>query len=267
MLFAVRFLTIVFFLSGFINSVAGQRNAVEQQYIFPVSVELLSGDAPLFRTLYRVINLGPEVQGQMDFYFSSGQNFLSSGILVPTNGMVEFPRFIDFSVIQQNGWARIILPAAARVQVGSSLITLVRLANDGFQIVNTTSLQAVIPAKKFRSTFSNSSRFRAPVLGYFPPVDNDPRQTAFALVNPSATESVQVQLTVLDSKGNSVCSSSIIIPQLNRVSKFITELLQNCALPNQGSLLISSDSLIAVGALDVFFPEGRILMIPVLTEN
>lgn len=252
-------------LLSFAGSVSAQSNDVQQVYIFPISVEQFSGRATIFRTLYTIVNSGEVVAGTLDFYHSNGHNFLTSDIRPPTNGALEFLRFVSFTLEPQNGWARVVLPATARVQLFATLVSLTRIGNDGHEIVSTTTLQAVNPAKKFRSTFARSTPFRN-IFGYFPPGGTDSRQTAFAIVNTSSTET-NVQLAVLDRGGNAVCSGSIIIPALNRVAKFITELLPTCALPDRGSLVITSDSLIAVGALDFFLPEGRISMVPVVAEN
>lgn len=89
-------------------------------------------------------------------------------------------------------------------------------------------------------------------------------RSAYAIVNPSGTQTAMVNIQGIDSAGKVIATASLQIPPLQKVSKFLDELLTadlSQLLPDQdranvqGSLHFKSDIPIAVGALLVLGPE------------
>ncbi len=147
----------------------------------------------------------------------------------------------------------------------SALLTYVR-TGEGYQLANTTRLDAVRPQKKFRASLVSMANFSSVFFGITPQGGTDSRQSAYAIVNPSSSDAAKIDLVALDSRGNTACATSLTIPPLNRISKFASELLFPCNAPGIGSVIISSTLPIAVGALEVSFPEGKFsdsLVVPI----
>jgi hypothetical protein len=240
-----------------IPSVIAQTPSSDQELIFPISADLFRSDV-VMRTLYSITNLGPEVIVRFRFFNDTGADFLSSSSLpIPPNGIFEEPRPLLIVVIEHIGWTRILVPSGAKIEGRETLQTFMRASGGGFQLVNSTQLNAVKPARRFHSTIANVSRFRSSVFGLAPVTEPDLRQTAFAIVNPSPNQTATVNLTTLDPKGTLACSTSLTISPQNRLARFGTEIFAPCQVPALGSIEITSDLPIALGAVDVFFPEGR----------
>lgn len=86
------------------------------------------------------------------------------------------------------------------------------------------------------------------------------------MVNPSADEVAEVALRLVDIWGHSVGQTTVAIPPLHRVSRFLKEfegLLEDPAMQFNGVLRLESSRPIAVGGLLSLAPEGTLLDIPV----
>jgi hypothetical protein len=107
------------------------------------------------------------------------------------------------------------------------------------------------------------------------------RQTALALINPSATEAINVKVSILDASGEAARlgvpdTFEVKIGPLERISKFLWRMaLEHSVLtvilpvPEnfQGSLVLAADQPFAVGALNIMFPEGKFVSIPVFAAS
>ncbi|HEY2934128.1 MAG TPA: hypothetical protein VGK99_20505 [Acidobacteriota bacterium] len=264
------FFPLCFYLSSAPDLLA-QAPSIDEQVIFPIAVDLLRSDVPIHRTLYGFLNLGPgEFQPRMQFFSSNGGNFLSTGAsAVPVNGMVEFPRELDIVVLEHNGWARTAVPAGQRVLVWASISTFQFRPGGVFEqeLTGTTRLDAVRPARRFRAPFFNASEFRRRTFGYIAPNGGaELRRTAYAVVNASADQPALIRVDALDRQGKPLCSTSLTILPLARRNFYIPDFFPNCDPGSEGSVLFDSNTPIAVGAVDVFFPEGKFLGVPVVAE-
>ncbi len=107
---------------------------------------------------------------------------------------------------------------------------------------------------------------------------NKYRQTALALVNPSATDTITVTVSILDAAGEGAAlgvpaTFDVKVGPRERISKFLWQMaLEHSALtvilpvPEsfQGSVTLTSDGLFGVGALNIMFPEGKFVTVPVM---
>jgi len=121
-------------------------------------------------------------------------------------------------------------------------------------------IYAVKPAREFR--------LPATINGY--------RQTALALINTSSTDTATVKVSILDVSGDAaklgVASTfDIRIGPLERVSKLLWQVaVEHSALtvtvppPGafQGVVVLTADTPIAVGSLNVMLPEGKFVAVP-----
>ena len=89
------------------------------------------------------------------------------------------------------------------------------------------------------------------------------RQSAFALVNPSESESARVSLEILSNfSGETIGAAEIEIPPLNRLAKFTRELVP-LPIHHSGFIRISSEIPIAVGGLVMIKPDDLWVSLPV----
>ncbi|HEY2932808.1 MAG TPA: hypothetical protein VGK99_13775 [Acidobacteriota bacterium] len=265
------FFFLLFFHLSYVPDLLAQAPSIDEQVIFPIAVDLLRSDAPIYRTLYGFLNLGPgEFRPRMEFFSISGGNFLTtSGLSVPVNGMVEFPRFLDIVVLEHNGWARTAVPPGQRVLVWASISTFQFRPGGVFEqeLTGTTRLDAVRPARRFRAPFFNAPEFRRRTFGYTAPNRAaELRRTAYSVVNASANQPALIRVDAFDTQGKPLCSTSLTILPLVRRNFYVTDFFPNCDVGSEGSLLFDSNTPIAVGAVDVFFPEGKFLGVPVVAE-
>ncbi len=185
---------------------------------------------------------------------------------IPANGLRDRSIFTQ-SIIPPppfptiDGWARLRLPAGAPVQAQ----TEVRINTDFLATVTTLAhVPAVRPARRFRTVLIDR------LIG----ATGQHRQTAYAIVNPSETDDAKVKLSTsgLPLGGEPTCNAMLTIPPRNRVSRLVEDLFPTCqelellriaTLRPVAAVTITSDIPIAVGALDVLLPEGRISALPV----
>ena len=126
------------------------------------------------------------------------------------------------------------------------------------EIFSSIQLSAVEPAKRFRSQATIASH----------------RESAFAIVNPSAAEGAQIQILARDRNGQVFDSNELTLAPGARVSLLLWQLLllnKVFIVPPErpdnfhGSLEISSDVPVGVGGIQVLLPEGKLVNLPVRT--
>ena len=174
-------------------------------------------------------------------------------------GVPGIPLFWSFRICPvlfnpplESGWIQFTVLNSPPARINLELLLQERSAA-GNRIVSATSIPAVAPAKGFLA----------------PALSTTENSSAYAIVNPSETETANLTLKVETIGPNTkglVCQRALSILPHTRVSKFLDELVTNCQLPEdsrRGTLTITSDIPIAVGALNVFFPEGKFVNLPV----
>jgi hypothetical protein len=257
--------------------------AQNEELIFPIVVNGMIGSQTRWQTTFRAMNLSSttitfllephQFDGKL---VSVAGNFFCDLSPVPSpvtnvatigiigNGSFELSTS-DATSLFFNGWARLVYPAAvADSVVVSSQVSLVQGLSQGCPILicsrpstEFVTIGQIRPVKAAKS-------FRAP--GFATPV----RQTAYSIVNPSENSPAMVSATLFDGAGKLVRTSTLAVPPLNKVSKFFRELFPNCSetvincgdapVPQffHGSVKFVSSAPIAIGALTVVFPEGKI---------
>ena len=173
-------------------------------------------------TVRRLAPLEPGAQG-------SGSVFCVNVIAPP-----PFPYIV--------GWARFEFVPSSNVQLQAEL----RFSDNRREGEQKAYLQPAEPGLRFRTTFRN------------PAPQQFNQETAFALVNPSDSQTATVMLRAL--RGRFECQTAVELRPLNRVSRFVSEFFEPCRLNGPrssivpdivGRLDIESDTPIAVGALAV----------------
>ena len=169
------------------------------------------------------------------------------------------------------GWARLrwegpssILASVEITQVAATPFRCLLVCNrPSTEKLASTQISALKPEKEFR----------------LPVTINRNRQTALALVNPSATETVSVTVSLLNALGENANlgvpnSFEITIRPLEQISGFLWQMALEHSPPDvvvsvpemfQGSVILTADTPFAVGALNIMFPEGKFVSIPIIS--
>ena len=231
-----------------------------------------------YQTIFNVLNASAQkIDTTLQVYSNQGKpgGVFCAPIAPPPSGTTatlapnaSYLRFTSADLPFLDGWALLNWEGSASV-LAAEEITLVAAAPQACLLVcnwpsteklASTQLAAVKPAREFR----------------LPVTINLYRQTALALVNPSPTETATVRISLLDAAGNAAKlgvpdSFDIRIPPLQLVSRYLWQLvLESSALtvliptPEsfQGSVTLSANIPIAVGALHLMFPQGKFVSIP-----
>jgi len=147
-----------------------------------------------------------------------------------------------------NGWIRLSFDSSATIQAGAEVAVITGLVGPhpicrrpSTEIATSAQVPAVRAASKF-SGFAVSRTYR---------------QSGYALINPSATQTATVFLSLMDLSGKFVASGTVQIPPQVRLSRYIGELLPETPADFMGTLRVTGTIPIAVGGVNVLFPEGK----------
>jgi hypothetical protein len=251
------------------------------ELIFPIVVNGAVGEKAHYQTIFTVLNgNAQDVHATLEIYSNSGApaGVFCSPLAPPPaivtatlNPGAELLRFTSADLPFLNGWARFRSDDGEGILAGAEL-TLVAAAPDRCLLVcnrpsneklSSAQIPAVRPSREFR----------------FPLTLNRNRQTALAVVNPTS-EAVTVGVTVLDGSGSNASFGvpnrfDVKIGPQQRISKFVWEMVLESAptlvpvpFPDgfQGSVIVASMTPIAVGALNIMFPEGKFVSVPTLSR-
>jgi hypothetical protein len=184
-----------------------------------------------------------------------------------------FLRFTSADLPFHNGWARLIWDGPSSLLVSEELTLVAAPPSPCLLICNRPSTEKISSMQL--SAMKPAVEFRLPITF------NPYRQTALALINPSASTPVNVRLSMLDGSGKPAQlgvpnSFDVKIGPLERISKFLWQMAaEHSALtvifpiPEsfQGSLVLTADNPFAVGAINFMFPEGKFVSIPIFAAS
>lgn len=147
-----------------------------------------------------------------------------------------------------NGWVRLTFNSSASI-LASAEVALINAPAGPHPIcvrpstdVLTSVLAAAVGAAQKFSAF-------AAIRPY--------RKSGYAIVNPSTTRGATVFLSLMDFTGRFLASGTLEIPPQGRVSRFVQEFLPEAPSDFMGTLRITSTIPVAVGGVNVLFPEGE----------
>jgi hypothetical protein len=253
-------------------AVTGTNPANER--ILPIVVNGSAGEPLLlYQTTFTLVNAGDqESHPSLQAYDGEGnpRGIFCSPLAPPLSslaprlspgGLFHHSTSADLPFV--NGWAQLrwegpdsILATAEVTLVAASPEPCLLICNrPSSEVISTTQTTAVRPAQEFR----------------FPITINRNRQTAVAVVNPSASATIDIQVSILDENGTEAklgvpASFELTVPPLQRISSFVWELaVEQSALavappvPEMlhGSVVMTSDGPMAVGAVNMLYPEGK----------
>jgi len=262
-----------------------------EELFVPILINGVVGESSHYQTVFRFVELSgttadPAVTVDMDTFDNAGseidpgQLFCHEGpprppvpFSLPGSGSFHFGtagRVIGYqppSII--DGWARLTITGSGRIQITAEVFQVAGVPAGCQWLVSGPSdfyrsdvvVQAVKPAKVWRAP--------AVITAY--------RHTALSVVNFSPTNTAHVFIELLDEEGTGRRGRDFPIPPMHRRSAFAWEWVD----PNHGisigvpvpvpddfygSARIVSDVPVAVGAVQVLSPEGKLVSAPVTPD-
>ena len=178
-------------------------------------------------------------------------------------------RFTSADLPFHNGWARLTWEGSSSL-LASEEVTLAAAPPSPCLLICNWPSYAKISSMQV-SAMKPAVEFRLPITF------NQYRQTALALINPSASAPVNVRLSMLDASGKPARlgvpdSFDMQIGPLERISRFLWQMAaEHSALtvifpvPEsfQGSLVLTADNPFVVSGVNIMFPEGKFVSIPI----
>jgi hypothetical protein len=252
------------------------------EVILPVVVNGSIADKLHYQTIFTILNTTAQtVVADLQVYSNEGApgGVFCSPVAPPPSIVsatlkpgADYVSFTSADLPFHDGWARLRWQGSTSLVAGAE-VTLVGAPpspcllvcnRPSTEKISSTQVPAVVAAREFR----------------FPVTINRFRQTALALINPSATESASVRVTVLNASGETAAlgvpgTFDVRIQPLERVSRFLWQLALDHSSPAvvipvpdsfQGSVVLTGDKPFAVGALNVMFPEGKLVSIPAVSD-
>ena len=248
------------------------------EFVLPIVVNGAVADKIHYQTIFTILNASTQdIRATLQIHDNAGKPrgvFCSSlapppsSVTATLNPNQELFRFTSADLPFLNGWASLRWEGPSSVLAGVELTLIAAAPSPCLLVCNRPSTEklssamipAIKPAREFR----------------FPATINRNRQTALALVNPSATDPVIVRVSLLNASGENADlgvanTFEVRIPPLERICNFLWQLALEHSptvavvpVPEmfQGSVLLTADAPFAVGALNIMFPEGKFVTIP-----
>jgi hypothetical protein len=243
-----------------ISVMAVNAAAQTQEQILPVVLNGSIREPLHYQTTIRIVNLSTSAfDVTLEAYQNDGapirilelfpiaQTGTKTVLNLPAFGSIEVFTYGD--VPSLDGWVRLTYPSSASIQ-GTAEVAVINAPVGPHPICRRPSNEIVtsvdVPAVQAAQRFSGFAVIRPN------------RKGGFALINPSTTASATVFLSLMDPSGKLVGSATIDVQPQGRVSRLLTEYFPNTVMDFMGSLRVTSSAGIAVGAVNVIFPEGKL---------
>jgi hypothetical protein len=253
------------------------------EVILPIIVNGAAAEKLHYQTIFTILNTTTQsVSTTLQVYSNAGTpgGVFCSPLAPPPSSLTAtldpgelFLRFTSADLPFHNGWARLIWDGPSSLLVSEELTLVAAPPSPCLLICNRPSTEKISSMQL--SAMKPAVEFRLPITF------NPYRQTALALINPSASTPVNVRLSMLDGSGKPAQlgvpnSFDVKIGPLERISKFLWQMAaEHSALtvifpiPEsfQGSLVLTADNPFAVGAINFMFPEGKFVSIPIFAAS
>lgn len=251
------------------------QNVPAEEFIIPLFVTGVVDSESFYASEFSFLNLATSTaEVTVKIFDDQGENasiFCSGPVPVPGDSEQRFVPPNGLGLVRTDdarslisGWAKVRVPEATPVQVAAELVLLQGEPQGCPAVIcnlpSTEKLADVrIAAVKPARTFSAQA------------TRNANRHTAFSIVNPSQ-ETATLEFTIFDEVGVLKKITEFQLEAGQQIRLFLNEfaILDILILPPdfipkpfRGTVLITSDVPIAVAGLDVLFPEGKLLNLPV----
>lgn len=248
--------------------------AQTRELVLPILVTGSVTSRRAYSTDIQILNVGATAaqvtlatytnQGKLNeaIRFLSNQGTGNSVTIAPGRSEVVFVTTKDSNVM--DGWIRLSFGESARIGANGDIM-LTNIAEGGptfesTEIVTNIGVPAVNPTEQFFALGSLLLFEGRRIL----------RHTAYALVNPSSTEAADVALSFSENvEGAETREANVQLQPNSRIAVFLVELFPG-VVPEipitpprivniTGTLRMASNAPIAVSAVDVLLPEGKLV--------
>jgi len=246
----VTFLALVFSATAF---------AEAQDLILPVALNGYTTAPIHYQTMIRIVNMSSSsVEVTLEAYQNDGtairildlfpiaQPGTKTVFQIASGGSVE--AFTLEDVPSLNGWIRLTFDSSALVQASAEVVMINApvgphpiCMRPSTEILTSVQVPAVRSAQKFNGF--------AVVRPY--------RKSAYAIVNPSTTQTATVFLSLMDLNGRLIASGTVQVSPQARLSKFVQEFLPDSPSDFMGSFRITSTIPVGFGGVNVLLPQGE----------
>lgn len=248
-----------FLIIFFVIAVSHAAVAQTQEMILPVVVNGYVREPLHYQTTIRIVNLSnSSVEVTLEAYQNDGVPVRILELFpIPRQGTKTVFRIDSLGSVEAstagsvpplNGWARLTYDLSATIEAGAE-VALIKAPVGPQPICNR-------PSTDFVTSVQVPSATAAWKFAGFAVIRSN-RQGAYAILNPSATSTATVFLSLLDFSGKLVAASTIEIPPQGRTSRFLSEYLPGAPADFMGSLRITSNIPVVAAALNVLVPEGK----------
>jgi hypothetical protein len=261
-------------------SIAAQGQSTNEM-VLPIVVNGPVAERMHYQTIFTILNASKqEISATLQIHNSAGTPagvFCSplapppSSVTIALNPNAQYFQFTSADLPFLIGWAHLrwegpasILASVEITQVAAAPARCLLVCNrPSTEKLASAQISALKPGKEF----------------HLPLTINRNRQTALALVNPSATESLNVNVSLLDTSGDNADlgvpnSFGITLRPLEQIADFVWQMAMAHSPPGavvgvpetfQGSVILTADTPFAVGALNIMFPEDKFVAVPVIS--
>jgi hypothetical protein len=249
-----RFFVVAFLGLGFSTPAF----ADTQDLILPVAVNGYTTPPVHYQTIIRIVNMSPSsVEVTLEAYQNDGTAIRILELFpvartgtktifeIASEASVE--AFTEEDVPSLNGWIRLTFDSSATILAGAE-VALINAPvgphpicmRPSTEILTSVQVPAVRAAQKFGGF--------AVVRPY--------RKSAYAIVNPSTTQTATVFLSLIDLDGRLVASGTAQVPPQGRLARFVQEYLPGAPLNFMGSFRITSTIPVGFGGINMLAPDG-----------
>ena len=230
-----------------------------QDLILPVALNGYTSPPVHYQTIIRIVNMSATaVDVTLEAYQNDGTPVrilelfpvarpgTTTAFTIDARGAVE--AFTAEDIPSLNGWIRLTFDASATVQAVAEVAVITGLVGPHpicMRPSTEIATSAQVPAVRASSKFNGFA------------VSRTYRQSGYVLINPSTTQTATAFLSLMDLSGKFVASGTFPIPPQARLSRFVNEFLSDTPADFMGTLHVTSTIPIAVGGINVLFPEGK----------
>ena len=261
-------------------SIAAQGQSTNEM-ILPIVVNGPVAERLHYQTIFTILNAsGQDISATLQIYNSQGTPtgvFCSPLAPPPSSATIvlrpdeQYFRFTSADLPFFLGWARLRWEGPASVLASVEITQVAAAPSPCLLVCNRPSTEKLASAQL--SALKSAREFRLPLTL------NPNRQTAVALVNPSATQSVRVKVSLLNAAGQSANlgvanSFEITLRPLEQIADSVWQMASAhspfftyVGFPDmfQGSVVLTADTPFAVGALNIMYPEGKFVAVPIIS--
>ena len=233
--------------------------AQTQDLVLPIALNGYTTPPVHYQTIIRIVNMSPvPVEVTVEAYENDGTPIrilelfpivrpgTKTILKIDVGGSVE--AFTAEDTPSLNGWIRLTFDSKATI-LASAEVALINAPVGPHPICMRPSTEILTSVQVPAAAAAGKSS------GFV--VMRPNRKSAFAIVNPSTSEAATVFLSLMDFSGQFVASGTVQIPPQGRVGRFVHELLPNAPADFMGSLRITGTIPVAVGGVNVLYPEGE----------